>query len=177
MRQPYRMRRLEREDRVWGYMLLIMKIAIVMVLVGCAVLFVEHEARATSIYKCKNQDTGKTTYQDKPCVQESHEADIEAHDSSGIGYEYRPGAQALIRKFDDSNRRMKEAQWEWAKHTQTYSDRLRLRELRMKEDEILEQSQEYGTGFWGWGLDLPAYQGLRNIQRERDSITKHRWNY
>lgn len=122
-----------------------------------------------SIFKCDTD--GGVVYQDKPCAGAGGSQAIEGALSvvgGGSGSGLYGSNQELVDRFNARGAANRAAQNEGAERYLGYQDRLRLREIGMREGELQDQLRRRGRLSVGDGIVIR--QQLRGLERERAGI-------
>ncbi|MEJ2693852.1 MAG: hypothetical protein P8166_12555 [Candidatus Thiodiazotropha sp.] len=120
------------------------------------------------VYKCETEDG--IVYSDTACeetlpIDTGNKTDF-GNAGTGRGG-LRQGEREALREFKRKNEARQKAMSESAKKTISYSDRLRLRELRIRRNDL--QSQLH-RGNLSVGSGIAVREEIRSIDREEQEI-------
>ena len=126
-------------------------------------------ATEARVYKCETANG--IVYQEHPCSAGGGSLPIDLGGYSQGGGGLREGERQLLNEFKYKNQEMKRAQHRSSKQHLGYSDRLRLRELRMRRGELDEKLNKRGLSAGG---GIAIREQIRSIDREIEQIYNRR---
>ncbi len=132
-------------------------------------LFLIPIATEARIYKCETTDG--IVYQEHPCSTRGGSLPIDLGGYSQGGGGIREGEHQLLNEYKYKNQEMKRAQNRSSKQNIGYSDRLKLRELKMRRGELDAKLKKHGLSV---GDGVVAREQIRSIDREIEQIYKRR---